>query len=252
MLPNNAKVQVQYNYNTAAVQEFFLVLQCGPLQYNDAIQVFYNLQKTCRLAAVVRTWKNLYCSCIALVRTAAIQENFIFVLCYCSYIVVVLHLCGPLNHSAIPLPSNRVRRARDVSSFPLVSGSTDFRSKTSTRRHQTVGQAQHHWSSSDRWGCTCSICSTTKRRWSAAHSCRARRFGLPGRCRRQTSRTGNRCVLTMSLRPRRHRSAVVRCTRLYTAGSRQPHLWRETARSRQCASSRSSRSDWRAVSIDPD
>jgi len=26
---------------------------CGPLQYNAAIQVFYNLQKTCRLLAAV-------------------------------------------------------------------------------------------------------------------------------------------------------------------------------------------------------
>jgi len=65
--------QVQYNYNTTAIQEFFYCIAvvlhfCGPLQYNAAIQVFYNLQKTCRpLAAVV---KNLYCSCIALVQTA--------------------------------------------------------------------------------------------------------------------------------------------------------------------------------------
>jgi len=48
--------QVQYNYNTTAIQEFFssiaVVLHlCGPLQYNAAIQVFYNWQKTCRLLA---------------------------------------------------------------------------------------------------------------------------------------------------------------------------------------------------------
>jgi len=68
--------QVQYNYNTIAIQEFFsctaVVLHlCRPLQYNAAIQVFYNLQKTCRLLAAVV--KKL---CIA----------------------VVLHLCGPLNN----------------------------------------------------------------------------------------------------------------------------------------------------------
>jgi len=64
---------------------------CRVLQYNAAIQFFYNLQKTCRLLAAVV--KNLYCSCIALVRTAAIQQNFL-----CYFIVVVLHLCGALNH----------------------------------------------------------------------------------------------------------------------------------------------------------
>jgi len=36
----------------------------GPLQYNAAVQVFYDLQKTCSLLAAVV--KNLYCSCIAL------------------------------------------------------------------------------------------------------------------------------------------------------------------------------------------
>jgi len=42
--------------------------------------VFYNLQKTCRLlAAVVK----MYCSCIALMRTAAIQQFF-------SYVIVVV------------------------------------------------------------------------------------------------------------------------------------------------------------------
>jgi len=73
--------QMQYNYNTTVLQYiFFLVLQlyctciCRPI----AIQVFYNLQKTCRLlVAVVKT-------CIAvtfaLVRTAAIQPYFCIML----------------------------------------------------------------------------------------------------------------------------------------------------------------------------
>jgi len=43
---------------------------CGSLQYNAAMQVFYNLHATCSSCK-----KNLYCSCIAIVRTAAIQEN---------------------------------------------------------------------------------------------------------------------------------------------------------------------------------
>ena len=58
-MPNlKQSAQLQYNYNTTAIQEFFsciaVVLHlCRPLQYNAAIQVFYNLQKTCRLLAAV-------------------------------------------------------------------------------------------------------------------------------------------------------------------------------------------------------
>ena len=48
----------------------------------SAIQLQYN----CNTRIVF-----LYCSCIALVWTAAIQQNFL-----CYVIVVVLHLCGPL------------------------------------------------------------------------------------------------------------------------------------------------------------
>jgi len=55
--------QVQYNYSTTAIQEF---LCCS-------------LQKTCRLLAAVLK-KNLYCSCIAFVWTAAIQHNFCVIL----------------------------------------------------------------------------------------------------------------------------------------------------------------------------
>ena len=75
------------------IRTFFLVLQlyrtlCGPLQYNAAVQVFYNLQKTCRLfAAVVKKLVLRLCGLL--------QYNNFFVLCYCSCIVVVLHLCGP-------------------------------------------------------------------------------------------------------------------------------------------------------------
>jgi len=65
-------MQLQYNCNTRIFSCIAVVLHlCGPLQYTAAIQVFYNLQKTCRLLAAVG--KNLYCSCIALERTAAIQ-----------------------------------------------------------------------------------------------------------------------------------------------------------------------------------
>jgi len=85
LLPNahvfyvKRSTQMQYNYNTTAIQEFFsciaVVLHLrGPLQYNTAIQVFYNLPKTCRLLEAVV--KNLYCSCVARVRTAPIQQNF--------------------------------------------------------------------------------------------------------------------------------------------------------------------------------
>ena len=62
---------------------------CGPLQYNAATQVLYNLQKTCRLlAAVVKqlVWQ-LYCACADCCNTTKF-------LCY--FIVVVLHLCEPL------------------------------------------------------------------------------------------------------------------------------------------------------------
>ena len=62
--------QVQYNYNTTTIQEFFSCIAvalhvCGPLQYNAAIKVFYNLQKTCNSCKKTST-------------------------------VVVLQLCGPL------------------------------------------------------------------------------------------------------------------------------------------------------------
>jgi len=63
--------QVQYNYNTTAIQEFFsciaVVLHlCGCLQYNTTIQIFYNLQKTCRLLAAVvkKLVLQLYCACV--------------------------------------------------------------------------------------------------------------------------------------------------------------------------------------------
>jgi len=69
-------IQLQYNCNTRIFSCIAVVLHlCGPLQYNAAIQVFYNLQKTCRLLAAV-VEKNLYCSYIAFVWTAAIQQNF--------------------------------------------------------------------------------------------------------------------------------------------------------------------------------
>jgi len=48
------------------------------------------------------------------------------------------------------LGTNRVRRARDVSSSRLVSASTDCRSTTSTRHRQTADRARRRPSSSDR------------------------------------------------------------------------------------------------------
>jgi len=82
--------QVQYNYNTTAIQELFsriaVVLHlCGPLQYSAAIQVYYNLQKTCRLLAAVVTT----CIAVVLCLCGLLQYNKIFVLCYCSCIALV-------------------------------------------------------------------------------------------------------------------------------------------------------------------
>jgi len=51
-------------------------------------QVFYNNKTYVLLAAVVKT---------LVLRLCGLQQyNKIFVLCYCSCIVVVLHLCGLL------------------------------------------------------------------------------------------------------------------------------------------------------------
>jgi len=65
--------------NTATIQlqynNFFLCCSCIALVRSPAIEVFYNLQKN--LQATCSSCKNVYCSCIALVRTAAIQQNFV-------------------------------------------------------------------------------------------------------------------------------------------------------------------------------
>ena len=86
--PFRRSTQVQYNYNTTAIQYFFSYCSCIALVWTPTIQrcntsflqLAENLQATCSSCK-----KNLYCSCIALVRTAAIQQNF------CYFIVVVLH-----------------------------------------------------------------------------------------------------------------------------------------------------------------
>ena len=83
----NRSAQVQYNYNTTAIQELFSCISavflhlCRSLQYNAAIQAFYNLQKTCRLlAAVVKlVLQTSYCT---FVDCKLRQYNKIFVLCY--------------------------------------------------------------------------------------------------------------------------------------------------------------------------
>jgi len=59
----NSTIQLQYkNFSCIAVALHL----CWTLQYNVAIQVFHNLQKTCRLLAAVM-WKKLilqlYCAC---------------------------------------------------------------------------------------------------------------------------------------------------------------------------------------------
>jgi len=75
--------------NTTAIQEYFVLHLCGPLQYNAAIQLFYHLPKTRRLLAAVvkKLILQLYCVCADCCNTTEF-------LCY--VIVVVLHLCGPL------------------------------------------------------------------------------------------------------------------------------------------------------------
>ena len=89
--------QVQYNYNTTTrMLECFLVLQlyctCGD-PCNTTLQ--YKFSTTCRKLVGYSSCKKtcIACSCIALVWTAAIQQNF--ALCHCS--CIVLHLCEPLN-----------------------------------------------------------------------------------------------------------------------------------------------------------
>ena len=72
--PQKCSIQLQYK-NYFLIGPIVVVLHlCGPLQYNAAIQVFYNLQKTCRLLA------------------AAVKKTFI---------AVVLRLCGPLLLSGV-------------------------------------------------------------------------------------------------------------------------------------------------------
>jgi len=76
-------------FRSTAIQLLVLQLHCSCADLcNTTLQ--YNLQKTCRLlAAVVKK--------LVLRLFGLLQYNKIFVLCYCSCIVVVLHLCGPLN-----------------------------------------------------------------------------------------------------------------------------------------------------------
>ena len=78
-------MQLQYNCNTRIFSCVAVVLHlCGPQQYNAAIQVFYNLQKTCRfLVAIVKKLA------IVLRLCGLLQYNKIFVLCYCSCIALV-------------------------------------------------------------------------------------------------------------------------------------------------------------------
>ena len=74
-MQKRSAIQLQY-------KNFFLVLQlyctCADPCNTSFLQLAENLQATC---------SNLYCSCIALVRTAAIQQKV--VLFYCSCIALV-------------------------------------------------------------------------------------------------------------------------------------------------------------------
>jgi len=69
---NTTTIQLQYkNF----LQLHFALHLCGPLQYNAAIQVFYNLQKTCRLLAAVvkKLVLQLYCACVDCCNTSFLQ-----------------------------------------------------------------------------------------------------------------------------------------------------------------------------------
>ena len=83
---HTSAIQLQYR-NFLLVTAVVLQL-CRPLQYNTAIQVFYNLQKTCRLLAAVvkKLVLQLYCDCADCCNTTKF-------LCY--VIVVEMHLCRP-------------------------------------------------------------------------------------------------------------------------------------------------------------
>jgi len=79
----------QYNCNTTIFSPIAVVFQF----HFTVLQ--YKFLKTCRLlAAVVRKLVlQLYCACADCCNTAF----FVLFYCNCSYIVVVLHLCGPLR-----------------------------------------------------------------------------------------------------------------------------------------------------------
>jgi len=82
-LVRTTAIQCCNTYNASRLSSEMLALYKS-LTY---LQVFYNLPKTCRLLAAVV--KNLYCSWIALLRSAAIQQNFCVMLlwlyCACAY-----------------------------------------------------------------------------------------------------------------------------------------------------------------------
>jgi len=86
--------KVQCNYNTTAIRDFFLYCSCIALVWTPAIQrcktSFLQLAENLQ-ATCSSCKKNLYCSCIALVLTSAIQQNFCVMLLqlYCSCIALV-------------------------------------------------------------------------------------------------------------------------------------------------------------------
>ena len=89
-------IQLQYNCNTRII--FFLYCSllhlCGPLQYNAAIQVFYSLQKTCRLLAAVvkKLVLQLYCTC---------ADRLSIPSCQSTCLSVILSVC-PYVHASSP------------------------------------------------------------------------------------------------------------------------------------------------------
>jgi len=99
-------IQVQYSYNNIT-QKFC----CIAAVWTVAIQLQYRfflqlLQVTCKFSASCR--KPVLQRCIAGVCTSAIQLQYRKKFLYCSCIVVVLHLCGPLYADVVVAGVSRV------------------------------------------------------------------------------------------------------------------------------------------------
>jgi len=126
---------MQYNYNSIT-QKFCCIaaVRTSTSDNTIAIQVFLQLlQVACKFSASCR--KLVLQCCIACrgphkCNTTAIQEKVL----YCSCIVVVLHLCGPLYRGR----NNRIRQPTTAPSLP--------------RRNSRVLSAWRHSIYSGHWG----------------------------------------------------------------------------------------------------